>query len=482
MKTQYNRSVVTRQRMQRRRYIRPRKKNRGKGLFIIIVLFVIFYSFYKLFTADFLESTPPVISVDKKIYWNLKTPLEVRVSDNTGIKNVKISLNDGQRILPIIDENYDIPKKNVTIKVNFPKEAILDKNTKFTLLIEATDISKWNFTLGNRSVAKAQIIIDKKRPEVSILNQSYKITKGGSATVVFSAKDENLKDVYIKTNFNKIFKPTTFVKDGYYASLVAWPVEEKNFIAYVIAKDLAGNETKTRIRYYLQDKKYKESNIKLGEDFLGGKISTLYDKYSRDTKEVDDTAKFKFVNETLRAKNEELIESITSKVPEKIITNFYINPFNPLKRASAVGSFADHRFYSYNDTQVSTAWHMGLDVASTSNADIIINNPGIVVLAQDNGIYGMNLGIYYGFGLYAIYGHCSNINVDVGQQVKAGEIVAITGSTGLAFGDHLHFGVIVQGIEVRPEEWMDRKWMRDNIFKILDGAKKTILGRSGATN
>ena len=53
-------------------------------------------------------------------------------------------------------------------------------------------------------------------------------------------------------------------------------------------------------------------------------------------------------------------------------------------------------------------------------------------------------------------------------------IIGKTGTTGLALGDHLHFGVLVQGIEVRPEEWMDKKWMKDNIYDVLESAKKAI--------
>jgi len=44
----------------------------------------------------------------------------------------------------------------------------------------------------------------------------------------------------------------------------------------------------------------------------------------------------------------------------------------------------------------------------------------------------------------------------------------------LALGDHLHFGILVQGVEVRPEEWMDKGWMRDNIYEVIKSAKKMI--------
>ncbi|MFR8275388.1 MAG: M23 family metallopeptidase [Desulfovibrio fairfieldensis] len=52
----------------------------------------------------------------------------------------------------------------------------------------------------------------------------------------------------------------------------------------------------------------------------------------------------------------------------------------------------------------------------------------------------------------------SEIQVNKGDVVKKGQTIARTGSTGLAFGDHLHFGMLVGGVEVTPLEWIDPKW------------------------
>lgn len=84
--------------------------------------------------------------------------------------------------------------------------------------------------------------------------------------------------------------------------------------------------------------------------------------------------------------------------------------------------------------------------------------------------------IDHGMGLFSLYGHCSNIMVQEGDEISAGTAIAQTGVSGLALGDHLHFGVLVQGIEVRPEEWMDKKWINDNIDKIFKEADKIIEG------
>lgn len=120
---------------------------------------------------------------------------------------------------------------------------------------------------------------------------------------------------------------------------------------------------------------------------------------------------------------------------------------------------------------------MGIDLASTQRANIVSSNDGIVEFAGENGIYGQNVIINHGFGVFSLYGHCTSLTVKTGDEVKAGDIIGTTGVSGLAMGDHLHFGMIVQGIEVRPEEWMDTGWMKDNVSGVINSAKKMISGK-----
>lgn len=453
------------------------RNSRGiSGIIVVLFIVAICVGVFYIIKSPMFERNAPEVKLDDKIYWNLKSPLPIEVSDDSGIKFVRVSLDDGTNKITIANENFEIPQKNAKLDITFPKTGFFGSKNEYTLIVEATDKSYWKLT-GNSTVKKAIVSVDTKRPEIYVINQSYSIAKGGAATVVFRANDENLKRVYVATNYGKEFIATPFYKEGYYAALVAWPVSQQNFSADVVAEDYAGNISKARVRYFLKERTYKVSTIELKDNFLDGKIEDLASMYAKDPSSLSKLEKFKFVNETLRIGNEDKIREITSKVPDKMLENFDIKPFFPLVNGQAVASFGDHRFYYYGDKKniVSESWHMGIDFASVSAASITTNNPSQVVFANENGIYGLNAVLYHGFGLYSLYGHCSNLNISVGDVFVKEKNIANTGTTGLALGDHLHFSIIVQGIEVRPEEWMDQKWMKENVFDILNSAKKAVV-------
>lgn len=446
------------------------KSAKNKTFIFALILIGLIFAVIGVFNSGSMDNEAPKISINDTIYWNQKSPINLNISDNAALQSIKIELVDANATQIILNEEISEPKNSIDLNLQLPKSLILDKNRAYKLIIEAKD---FGFFGGNIVTKSVNLIIDSKKPQIQIINQSYKITKGGSAVVVFRATDENLQNLYIESD-GHIFKPTKFVKDGYWASLLAWNIQNPSFKAKIIAIDKAGNRSISNIDYYLQDRKYKESRIALSDRFLDGKIDELANQYAQDYAQLDRLAKFKFVNETLRISNEDIIHKITSAVPEEIIDRFYIEPFYPLKNGAAVASFGDHRFYTYNGDEVSQSWHMGLDLASTAMASMVANNAAFVAYNDLNGIYGENIILYHGFGLYTLYGHCNETSVKAGEHIGKNHIIGKTGTTGLALGDHLHFGVLVQGIEVRPEEWMDKKWMKDNIYDVLESAKKAI--------
>jgi len=106
-----------------------------------------------------------------------------------------------------------------------------------------------------------------------------------------------------------------------------------------------------------------------------------------------------------------------------------------------------------------------VDLASTAMAPIEAANKGVVVFTGALGIYGNTVIIDHGLGIFSLYGHLSSISTAVGKTVAKGEKIGLSGMSGLAGGDHLHFSMIVGGQFVNPQEWWDPHWMKDNLNK-----------------
>lgn len=448
-----------------------RRKSKYKNIIIFVAIIAVAVLCVQL---KIFERNAPHIYIQDMIYTNFKEPLPVRIVDDlSGIKEVKITLKKDAKDDGIVlyDEKMN-NQKEVVLELNLP--TIIKSTDAYTLQIQAKDSSFWHFFAGNMSLKNVSIVADTQKPAVNILSNSYQIEQGGAAAVVFEARDENLQELYIENDKGQKFKVLPYLKENHYGALIAWNAKDKDFRAFVVAKDKAGNITKERIRYYLKNRTYRNSNIALKDNFLDGKIEDLAQQYASE-QNLTRLEKFKFVNETLRLGNEERIHKVSSNVGEKAFDEFAISKFLPLKNAMKVADFADHRFYAYNGNFVSESYHMGLDLASVARADIFASLDGKVIFAEENGIYGINIIIDHGFGLYSLYGHCSSKLVAEGDEVKAGDIIAKTGTSGLALGDHLHFGILVQGIEVRPEQFQDENWIKSNIIAVFAEGRKIIL-------
>ncbi len=429
----------------------------------------VFVSFSPMF-----ERVLPQINMQNNGFWNLKEPLHVSIKDDSGIKYYKVTLVTKNEKVVLNQEQLSFPEKEISFSIEAPKRIASFKPDEVSVVIEANDASKWNILAGNTAIEKFVMKVDTKKPRLNVLTNSMYIHKGGSGIVIFKVKDPNLSEVYIDTNYDKRFKPQTFYKDGYYISLVAWKLTESSFKAQIVAKDMAGNIRKSTIPFRLKNRKYRVSKIKLSNRFLNGKIAELAETFDIVDETDDRLEQFKMVNEDIRAKNEKLIHEITSVVSDEEVEDFTIKPFYPLKNSKKVASFGDHRYYYYKGKKLSESYHLGLDLASVKMGAIKTQNDARVVFADFNGLYGNMPVLDHSLGLYTIYGHCSSIKVQVDDSVSANEQIASTGMSGYAMGDHLHFGVLVQGVEVRPEEWMDKRWIKTNITDTIKDAKKII--------
>lgn len=464
----------------------------GLVALVVVILLGMF-----MLSSDSFEKESPTIRL-KSTSWNLKGTFPIEVSDNAGIKSYQVSLIENGQKIPLdaqkLTEQNEIcaaksaniapltqnitaqsPIKSFCIGIQKPQN--LKSNIQsFLLEVSVTDTSKWNFFGGNTTTEQFHIQVDTKKPQIAIIANSYKITQGGSALIIFKAEDENLKSIKIN-NGNLNFTPQPFYKEGFYISLLAWSKLHEDFNAKIIAEDSAGNVSVAPINYFKQKKQYRDSTIPLTENFIDGKISSLVQEIGEKNLEdfADKIAIFRYINEEVRENTFQRVLNASSFADtESLVENFPIQAFAPLKNGAVMASFGDHRTFTYQGENVSESNHMGLDLASIKQAPVILNNAGIVTLNEFVGIDGNALVIYHGLGLSTLYAHLTSTNVQVGDSLEKGTIIANTGSTGLALGDHLHFSVLVQGYEVWNAEWMDSAWIKTNITNVISQAKDII--------
>ena len=94
--------------------------------------------------------------------------------------------------------------------------------------------------------------------------------------------------------------------------------------------------------------------------------------------------------------------------------------------------------------------HEGLDIAAPPGTPIIAPADGTIKFAGERRGFGLTLEIDHGYGYTTLYGHCQRIDVEEGNRVTRGDVVAHVGSTGRSTGPHLHYEVRVSQIPVNP--------------------------------
>ena len=110
------------------------------------------------------------------------------------------------------------------------------------------------------------------------------------------------------------------------------------------------------------------------------------------------------------------------------------------------------RFGAYENVRYGA--HTGVDISAPHGAEIKVAADGVVTHASPMGTYGNLVKVSHGNGVDTYYAHCSKILVKVGQQVSAGDTIALVGSTGNSTASHLHFEVRINGKATNPQKYL----------------------------
>jgi murein DD-endopeptidase MepM/ murein hydrolase activator NlpD len=340
-------------------------------------------------------------------------------------------------------------------------------------MIKKTNLLFFSLILGAFLGCSTKKDWDRNRPpEIIILATSPFITKGGSAVVVFQVRDENIKSVFIQNYEKEVFFPKIIYGKNIYASTLAWPLYEKKFFAKIIASNQFGFSSTNVILLPNKKVHYPSTKIKIGGNFNSEKMKELGAEATNAFK--NELEKYDFLMKSFQGEKEFNISTAAAKPPDKNFQFFPAQPFQPLSNPRISSPYGEQRIFTLRRKAVRYSYHLGLDLVETKNAPIVASNPGEVIYSGYNGANGNMILIHHSLGICSLYAHCSEFFVRKGEMVKAGQIIAKSGTTGYSLGDHLHFSMIVQGRYVNPLEWMDSKWLSENFNSVISNALSKI--------
>lgn len=448
-------------------------RSRGRFPAIVILLFIVVAGLVAgaYYLGPRFESEPPQIRITPGAdALGVGAPLEILVTDGgTGLKSVTATLLAGGTEHALASEQLGggVPEKKVAVEL--AKLAGL-KEGPAVLRVVARDASLWKWFSGNETVVQKDFTIDITPPTLELIADDRYVNFGGAGALVYKASADTITSgVKAGDHFFPGFKGAIKGQPDHFFVLFAHPYNvPAETRAVLVATDKAGNTKQTAVAYELRNVRYKKSSIALSDSFLQNKVAALLSDVAARQAAPRDV--FVAVNKKLRKENEDRIAEVTRKATPSLL---WKGAFSQLTNSKVEANFADERTYTYNKEPIDTAYHVGYDLSVTKHYPAEAANSGTVAFTGDLGIYGNTVILDHGLGLFTLYSHLSSIDVKAGDKVEARQIVGKTGETGLAAGDHLHYGVYLHGVAVLPVEWWDAKWIDDNIQPKLEG-------RSGA--
>ncbi len=389
--------------------------------------------------------------------------IEVSLDDKSGIRSVTVTVRRGSQTMKVLEEKFAQLESHQEFAFQL-KETQLPEGA-FELELRAVDGSYAGFGRGNSTTVTKKLILDSQPPRIAVRTGAPAIYRGGSALIVYTLSEEITQS---GIRLGELFFPGYRQVNGSYACLFPFPVEMSvsDYHPEIMARDSAGNVTSSRLLIRAGNRNYRVDTLNIPESFLNFKA----DELARLCPDLPSPLEqYLCANGKVRESNDKTLLNVAATAGNVSDHFLWSGRFQRLPRSAVKANFGDLRTYvDENRQKIDEQRHMGLDLASVARANVPAAQSGRVIWVDYLGIHGQMILIDHGMGLMTQYSHLSEYLVKVGDVVKAGDIIARTGTTGLAGGDHLHFGVLVGGVPVQPLEWLDPVWVRNNITARLN--------------
>jgi murein DD-endopeptidase MepM/ murein hydrolase activator NlpD len=427
-----------------------------------------------LYVLPHVEQRPPTVDVKLDSDYLGLRPFDVEIADTgKGLQRVAIVLAGEHGVATLLEKEYPAPLHADTIQMTLAPHTLGTTEGVAEIRVMVEDRSYRRVWKGNTTTVKKQVIIDVTPPRVEVRSRDHYLTHGGSGLVIYTASADTVRSGVKVGAYVFPGQPGYFANPDLYLAFFAYPynVDQQEKVV-VFAEDAAGNAQASRLVYHLRLVSYRDSTLQISDEFIVRKMLPLLASHT--SPPLGRKEAFLQVNRDLRHVNDAAIQRIGEQSRQQLL---WRGAFHQLTHSQVEANFADARTYVYAGEVIDQQYHLGYDLAVTRHYPIEAANAGVVVFAGDLGIYGNTVILDHGYGVNTLYGHMSAIAVRVGDNVQKKQTIGRTGETGLAIGDHLHYGVYMYGVPVRPQEWWDEHWINDNILqKIHHAAGASSVG------
>jgi hypothetical protein len=387
------------------------------------------------------------------------TPVKVHIADPHGVRKVSAWVEQNGSRYQVFSDSRPATrlfffKNRRPEEVSFnagTKNAGALKDGKARLIVEATS----NDLRGSTASADREINVITRPPRIVADGAQHYINQGGCELVTFNVEGfwTDAGEMSGQYKFRSFPMPG---KANERFSLFAYPWDlPPNVTPVVYATNPAGNQAIGHFWFKVFPKKFRKRDLEISDAFLEKVVNDIDPGGSGDL-----LTRFLKINGEMRRDNNKTLADLRNKTEQRFL---WSGPFLRMN-AKAESNFADDRSYIYHGKKVDEQVHLGFDLSDVRHSPIRAANDGKIVYADRLGIYGNCIVVDHGYGLQTIYGHLSQIQVKPGEMVKKGQQMGVSGDTGLAGGDHLHFSMQVDGVQVNPMEWWDEHWIHDRIL------------------
>ena len=410
-----------------------------------------------------LLSSNAAVTVDPVRVIGQNTPVVVHVTSPHGVRRLSAELEqNGSRYGAF---EFSQPARRLFFLLGHDGSAVFRfavgrtktpalRDGKATLIVSA---QANDFRASTATVA-LDVDVNTEAPRVSVDGFQHYVNQGGAELVTFTVSGY-WTEAGVRVGpytFRSFPLPGRPANERFSLFAFPWNVPAST-VPVVYASNPSGAEAKGHFWCKVFPKSFRTRDLELSDAFLDKAVDEIDPNGTGDKLE-----RFLKINGDLRRQNNQILADLRLKTTEKVL---WTGAF--WRYGKTESFFADSRNYVYKGKVVDHQTHLGFDLSDLQHAPVVAANDGNVVFAGNLGIYGNCIVVDHGYGLQSIYGHLSEIAVKPGDAVKKGQPMGKSGSTGLAAGDHLHFSMQVDGVQITPVEWWDEHWIRDRILSKL---------------